>query len=279
MARFLHTALLLWFVLSAGCKNRDELNVMDDEGLSLYWHHAADTEKGRCLFMSFMTTKPSRDKADYKFEYQIQGRVIDVRLVEKISKGKCQVFPGPDGDQCQSWGDIFIPETALSEGSYEFRLRTGKTLVTSDLIVGKNQYELKVPVNSYFATGIPFVYAIPKNIVFGSIGYYGKENEVFAKALIDELSNAGLKPGTIPSHPYRYLMEDRQTHLAKSFWEPDQYSINLLFSWDGDFAKVAEICKKHFEQSKKQLGIGLWNSNFMEQIIGEQYGTFSVHLR
>lgn len=279
MKRLLHTALLLWLALSTGCKNRDELNVMDDEGLGLYWHHAADTEKGRYLLMSFISTKPSRDKADYKFEYQIQGRVIDVRLVEKISKGKCPVFPGPDGDQCQSWGNIYIPETALSEGTYQFRLQTGKAMVTSELVVGHNQYELKVPSNPYFTNNIPAVYAIPQNIVFGSISYYGKENEVFAKGLIDDLTNAGLKPAVVPSHPYQYIGEEQLTHLAKSFWEPDRFSINLLFSWDGDFEKVAEICKKHFEQSKKQLGIGMWNSNFMEQITGEQYGTFSVFLR
>lgn len=279
MKRLFHILLIVLTAFCTDCKNRDELNILDEEGLGLYWHHVADVDKGRHLLMSFTNSQRSTNRAEYRFEYQIQGRVIDVRLVEKIDKGKCPVYPMPQGDECQSRGDIYIGENELSEGTYRFRLQTGKTIVTSDLIVGENQFELKVPANPYFTTSIPFVYAIPKNIVYGSIHYYGKENEQFAKALIDDLTKAGLKPATVPSHPYRHLPETSQTHLAKSFSEPDSYSINLLFSWDGDFKQVSEICKKHFDQSKKQLGIGLYNSNFMEQVIGEQYGTFSAFLR
>ncbi|WP_426294837.1 hypothetical protein ACN9ML_08615 [Dyadobacter endophyticus] len=279
MKRLLHTALLLWLALSTGCKDRDELNVMDDQGLGLYWHHEADGERGRHLLMSFINEKPSTDKFDYKFDFEVQGRVIDVRLVEKIPRGKCPVFPSPSGDQCHSWGNIYIPESALSDGTYQFRLQTGKAIVTSELVVGRNQYEMKVPVNPYFTNNIPFVYAIPKNIVFGSISYFGLTDGLLANALIDDLTNAGLEPANVPVHPYQYLREDQLTHLSKSFSEPDSYRINLVFSWDGDFEKVAEICKKHFELSKKRLGIGLWHSNFMEQINGEQYGTFSVYLR
>lgn len=87
MKRLLHTALLLWLALSTGCKDRDELNVMDDQGLGLYWHHEADGERGRHLLMSFINEKPSTDKFDYKFDFEVQGRVIDVRLVEKIPEG------------------------------------------------------------------------------------------------------------------------------------------------------------------------------------------------
>ncbi|WP_353719262.1 hypothetical protein [Dyadobacter sp. 676] len=279
MKRLYHILLIVLIAFCTHCKNHDELNILDKEGLNLYWHHVADVDRGRYLLMSFTNSHRSTNRAEYKFEYNIQGQVIDVRLVEKIDKGKCPVYPMPQGDECQSRGDIYIRENELSKGTYQFRLQTGDNVVTSDLIVGQNQYELKVPVNPYFTNSIPFVYAIPKNIVYGSIRYYGKENELFAKALIDDLTKTGLKPATVPLHPYRHLPENSQTHLAKSFWEPDGYSINLLFSWDGSFKQVSEICKKHFEQSKKQLGIGLYNSNFMEQVTGEQYGTFSAYLR
>lgn len=279
MKRLFHFLLITLTAFCTHCKNRDELNIMDDEGLSLYWQHVANVEKGRHLFLSFSNAKPSSNRAEYKFEYKIQGRVIDVRLVEKIDKGKCPVFPGPWGDQCQSRGDLYIPETELAEGTYQFRLQTGKTTVASELIVGDNQYELKVPASPHFTTNIPVVYAIPKHIVFGSAYYYGKENELFVQALVEDLTKAGLKPAAIPAHPYAYLPEDAQTHLQKRFWEPDSYLINFLFSYDGDFGKIAEICKKHFEQSQKRVGIGLWNSDFMEQITGEQYGTFSTYMR
>ncbi|OJV14741.1 MAG: hypothetical protein BGO21_18760 [Dyadobacter sp. 50-39] len=277
MKRLLHVLLISLAAFCTQCKNRDELNVMDDEGLSLYWQHTADVERGRHLRLSFF--KSSSDKEEYKFEYRIQGRVIDVRLVEKISKGKCPVFPGPWGEECQSWGDIYIPESELPQGTYQFRLQTGKTTVTSAFVVGHNQYELKIPASPHFTTNIPVIYAIPKGIVFGSAYYYGKENELFVEALVEDLTKAGLKPTTLPAHPYTYLPEDAQTHLQKRFWEPDSYLINFLFSYEGDFGKVAEICKKHFEQSQKRVGIGLWNSDFMEQITGEQYGTFSTYMR
>ncbi|MCF0074362.1 hypothetical protein LZD49_28015 [Dyadobacter sp. CY261] len=279
MKRLFHILLIFCIAFCTHCKNRDELNVMDKEGLGLYWHHEANVERGRHLLMSFINVNASTDKADYKFEYQIQGRVIDVRLVEKISKGKCQVFPGPNGDQCQSWGNIYIPETALSEGTYKFRLQTGKAIVTADLIVGHDQYELKVPANSYFTNNIPVVYAIPRNIVFGSVLYKGDANEPLARALIDDLMKAGLKPAVIPTHPYSYLAENNQTHLSNTFWEPDNHLINLVFSWEGDFKKVVEICKKHFELSKKQIGIGLWNSDYMEQITADPNGGVNAFTR
>ncbi|SDD52662.1 hypothetical protein SAMN04487996_101238 [Dyadobacter soli] len=279
MKRLLHTALLLWFALFAGCKIRDELNVMDRDGLSLYWHHAADTQKGRYLFFSFLNAEPSTEKFDYKFEYKIQGRVIDVRLTEKISKGKCPIFPGSYGDECSSWGNIYIPESELSQGTYQFRLQTGKSIVTSELVVGDIQFELKVPANGHFINRVPVIYAIPKNIVFGAVSYNGAANELFASALIDDLTKAGLKPAIVPPHPYEFMMRDNRPHLSKDFWEPDNYSIFLLFSWNGEHKRVAEICKEHFEKSQKRLGIALWNSDFMEQITAEQNGNFTTFLR
>lgn len=279
MKRLLQSALILLIATCSGCKDRDNLNILDKEGLGLYWHHAADVEHGRYLLMSFSNAQTSTEKYDYKFEYKIQGRVIDVRLTEKISRGKCQVFPGPWGDECSSWGNIYIRESELSEGSYQFRLQTGKAIVTSELIVGYNQFELKVPNNQYFTNSKPVVYAIPKNIVFGSVLYNGAQNEPLAKALIDDLTQLGLRPATLPDRPYEFLSGQNRTHLSKSFWEPDNYLINLVFTWEGDYTKVAEVCKERFGQSGKQLGIGLWNSDFMEQITAEQNGEFSTFLR
>lgn len=262
--------LILVISVTISCKDKDPgLQFAENTGLDLYWHHTAGLDKGRYLLLSFMSAKAQRDEFEFKFVYTIKGREILIQLRETISKGKCQLYPGPWGDECTSRGDIFIPESELSQGTYKFILQVDDRKVTSTLIVDAEKYTLQIPSNDFFKTRITTVYPAPENLVFGSIGYVGAANAQLAQTLIADLEKLGLTVAKVPDYPYRDLGGGSIKHLATEFWEPDNYMVSVLFQLNStDVRTVFEMVRNYYESTGRKLQIGLFCSNNMEQLTG-----------
>ncbi|KAA6432726.1 hypothetical protein FEM33_23695 [Dyadobacter flavalbus] len=261
---------ILIISVCVSCKDKDPgLQFAGNTGLDLYWHHTAGRDKGRYLLLSFMSAKAQRDKFEFKFEYRIKGREILIQLRETVSKGKCQIYPGPWGDECTSRGDVFIPESELTQGTYRFILQVDDRKVMSTLIVDPEKYTLQIPSNEFFNSKITTVYPTPENLIFGSIGYTGTENAKLATALIADFEKLGLTVAKVPDYPYRDLGGGSFKHLETKFWEPDHYMVSVLLQLNSsDVRTVFEMVRKYYESTGKKLQIGLFCSNNMEQLTG-----------
>jgi hypothetical protein len=124
---------------------------------------------------------------------------------------------------------------------------------------------------------ITTVYPAPKNLIFGSIGYLGAENAQLADTLIANLEKLGLTAATIPDHPYRDLGGSTIKHLKTEFWEPNNYSVLLLFQLNSsDVRTVFEMVRKYYDLTGKKMRIGLYCSNNMEQLTGEPESKLDV---
>lgn len=279
MKRTLHFFLIAFGSIAIGCKDHDlGLRLAENTGLSLYWHHTAGLDKGRYLLFSFMSAKAQRNEFKFKFDYRIRGREILITLRESVSRGQCQEYPGPWGNECTSRGDISIPESELSEGQYHFIVQVNDRKVTSTLIVDAEKYTLQIPVNDFFNSSIASVYPAPKNLIFGSIIYTGVENAHLVDALVAELGKLGLSATTIPDHPYQHLGQVK--HLKTEMWEPNNYKISLLFHQNSTSVEtVFEMVRKYYDLSGRKFGIGLYCSNNMEQLTGGPGGELKVFYR
>lgn len=260
------------------CKDRDPgLRSIDENGLSLYWHHTFGLDKGRYLLFSFMSAVQQRDRYEYVFDYEIKGREITVKLRETISTGQCPSFPGSWGDLCTSRGDIYIPENELSVGQYKLILQVKNKRVVSTFTVEADKYTLQVPSNDFFTNSISTVYPMPANLIFGSIYYQGATTKRFADALIADFEKLGLTVANLPDYPYRD-MPIKQDHLSEIYVAPDFHAIWILFRLNGVDIKTAfETAQKHYALSGKEIGLSLYCSNNMEQLTGSTHDELKAY--
>lgn len=113
------------------------------------------------------------------------------------------------------------------------------------------------------------MYPTPENLIFGSIGYTGKAKAKLATTLIADLEKLGLTVAKVPDYPYRDLGGSGIKHLETQFWEPDHYMVSVLFQLNSsDVQTVFEMVRKYYESTGRQLQIGLFCSNNMEQLTG-----------
>ena len=260
-----YLSLPCFFIFIFSCKKEVDPNAQlrSEKGFSLYWHHDTFSQKGRGLLFDFTNNQRLTHDYDLQFGYTIKNKVITVKLLKATDNGECAKFPGWGNENlCESNGNIYIPDSQLPAGAYDFEFIAHSVKVSAKLDVSAEKVSLTVPSNPYFTNNIPAVYPIPIGLVFGSIVYSGSEKETIVTAMIDELSALGLKPATVPDYPYRYLDVKQNTHLQKGFWEPDNHSVSLLYTRNNvNFKSVFEVMKKNFELSGNALNIGLYSSN------------------
>lgn len=270
MKRTSYLLVVVFLSITIGCRDKDPgLRFAENTGLNLYWHHTALPEKGRGLVLSFTSAKAQRDEYEFKFDYKIRGQEILITLQETLHKGKCQEFPGSWGNECTSRGDIFISESELSQGQYKFIVEVNDQKVISTFTIDAEKYTLQIPGNGFFNSHITSVYPAPKNLIFGSIGYFGMDNKHLADTLIANFEKLGLTGATIPDHPYSDLGGSSIKHLKTDFWEPNNFSVAILLHLNSaDVRTVFEMVRKYHALTDKKLRIGLYSSNNMEQLLG-----------
>lgn len=269
--------ILLLLGTFIGCHKDDSLRIDSSdavEGLSLYWDHTTFSEQGRVIRFEFYETVKFKNEFKLIFDYKIEGKKITISLIDKINQGECPKFPSPSGVDyflCTPRGGIRIPDNLLSKGKYSLILKTYHFEVKSDLIIDDTKIVLNIPPNeNKFSSYITTVYPVPRNVLFGSVVFSGKENTQQANIFFEELEAIGFSKTTLPNFPYRHLSVNDDGSPINEHWPPDRHSLKLLRNMNNDFKKAFELAKKHFNKSK--LNIYLYSSNgdqaFLDKIQG-----------
>jgi hypothetical protein len=237
-------------------------NLINSEGLSLYWDHKIFGSEGRGFILEFYEAQRLENQYELIFDTKIDNRrkSINIYLKDKIDEGKCPWFPTPDktDDLCISNGGFFIPEDQLRQGDYTFTVRTADFTIQSVFSVSKDKVSLSIPENKYFTCSIEHVYPTPKNLLYGSVIFMGEENTPFAEEFFENLKSAGLTDTIVPHPPFN-LTVDESGKPADRHWPPDKHSLAFLYSMNINFHSVFEISKNFFENH--DLNIYLFSSN------------------
>lgn len=275
-------ALTFFFLIFgiSGCENDDLLSIPNIDGLSLYWDHEVFGNEGRRLRFEFYGTNELENEYELVFNYTFDKQSIKVRLVKSIDNGKCQYFPmpsfGPDDPlKCNASGGFFIPDEHLKNGSYAFDLITPFFEVSSEMIITNEHITLNIPPNDNFHSSISKVYPIPKDILYGSVVYYGSENNKDADDFFKDLSNLGLSDTMLPDYPYRHLDVDEDGKAIERHWEPDSHSIGFIYKLNQNFEIIFEKAKEHF--NKSNLNIYLRTSNGDQALMNQHDGITIVY--
>lgn len=256
--------MLLVFIVStfSGCENKEDLavvNAIDSDGLSLYWDHEVFGEEGRRYRFELSTKKALPDEYELFFQRSMSGNSITARLISKVSKGKCAVFPGT-GPGCVSRGKFYISEKDLRPGTYTLNFVTSTFVESTRFVVTSEKAVLELSPNGKISSSITEVFPIPRQLLFGSIVYSGSANTQAAKDLIAYLSVLGVTPTTLPNYPYRHLNVSQSAHLAVKDWPEDNHMISLLYSMKGNFRDIISELTTYYTKTDRKLTVNLYTS-------------------
>lgn len=242
------------------------------EGLSLYMDHEVFSENGRELRFVFYETKQYETRFKLIFEYEIIKNDIVISLVDKIDtqKNKKIIVINDFGHLNTPTGTLCIPDNLLFRDNYSLILKTSDHVIKSELVVSNEKIVLNIPTNNYFSCRINKVYPIPKNLLFGSIIFSGKENIKYANDFFAQLEAIGFIKTKVPNYPYRHLTVDRSGIPKDENWSPDYHNLRFLYKMDGNFKKAVDLAKEKFE--KFNWDIYLYSSNGDQAVLNKISG-------
>ncbi|MEM1328663.1 MAG: hypothetical protein AAGI23_22095 [Bacteroidota bacterium] len=117
--------LLLCIGTSWSCE-REKIDLVVVEDLSLYWDHEVFGEGGRRLRFEFQETQQFDEDIDLVFDYMVADDKVIISLVDKIIVKDCPDYPSPNGVEyrCTPRGGVEIPDSLLGGKSYALYLQT-----------------------------------------------------------------------------------------------------------------------------------------------------------
>jgi hypothetical protein len=250
------------FVTSCNYDN-DTIILESFNKFSLYWKHEVFGEEGRRFVFGFTAKYEFNNSYEMKFNTKIDENKIEIFLSDLINEGKCPKFPTIHGidSMCQPKGTIYIPESILNKGTYDILFITHNFSILSQLIVDDEIITLNVPDNQYLDPYVHKVYPIPKDILWGSIGYNGIENEKFASKFIDDLISIGLQRTTLPDYPYEYFRVDSTGNPCDEYHPPDRYYKALFFKMNNNFTDIYKLAEQYHKQANEEISISVFTGN------------------
>ncbi|WP_114750209.1 hypothetical protein [Pleomorphovibrio marinus] len=276
--RYVKVLLLLCIPLFSGCEREEHFGIPRMDGLLIYWDHSIFGTEGRSYRFSFSYSNHLENQYNLVFIPKIKGNTITITLARVEDRGKCPWFPMPTPAAlqglCQSHGLVEIPDTWLTESRYKLRVVTPYFSQEGNLYIGATTTTLEIPDNPHLSSSITEVYPIPKQLLMGSVVFKGAENLQVVEKFKSELANLGLVETSIPDYPYRHLMLGEDGGARNESWEPDNFSVGLLYKLTADLRTVVELAKTYYENY--DLNIFLYSSWGDEARFSQQSG---IHIR
>ena len=250
------------------------------DGLTLYMQHDVFGEGGRRLSLEFSETKQFKTNYSLVFQYKVINDTIAIRLIDKIDtekNKKVKVVYGMPGSSLKTpRGRLALPDNLLSEKDYYFIIETSNFKVESKLTINNDKIVLDIPENKYFSCKKNIVYPIPKDLVFGSVIFYGdKDNECVAK-FFKEFEAVGMTNVQVPNYPYNHLSVNDNGNPEIQYSPNGQNNIKFLYKMDTSFRKAARLAKKWYRK-KLNIDYYIYSSNGDQALLDKFNGIVTTY--
>nr|WP_319510500.1 hypothetical protein [uncultured Draconibacterium sp.] len=254
--------------------------VVSVDGLTLYMQHDVFGEGGRRLSLEFSETKQFKTSYSLVFQYKITNDTITIRLLDKVDtekNKKIKVTYGMPGSSLKTpRGRLALPDNLLSGKDYYFIIETANFKVESKLTIDNDKIVLDIPENKYFSCKKNIVYPIPKNLVFGSVIFYGdKDNECVAK-FFKEFEAIGMTNVQVPNYPYNHLSVNDNGKPENQYSPNGQNNIRFLYKMDTSFRKAARLTKKWYRK-KLNIDYHIYSSNGDQALLDKFNGIVTTY--
>lgn len=273
--------ILIGFLFSGFENNKvTKRTLASVEGLSLYMDHDIFGGSYRKLRFEFYGTKQFENKFKLVFDYEIIDDKIIIRLIDKINVEKNQKnIVNYSFEKLKTpIGRLSFADELLPQRTYSLILKTLNFEIKSELIVENDKIVLNIPDNNYVTCSNNVVYPIPKDLLFGSVCFYGNaDNKCIAK-FFKEMEDLGLKKASVPNYPYMHLTVDDTGRPIDEHWPNNQHCLKFLYKMDDNFRKVTRLAKRWFRKNY-QINFSMFSSNGDQAILTEGKGIATTYAK
>lgn len=231
--------ILIVFLFHGVSWSNPDKTLADVKGIDLYMCYDIFGNEGRRLTMDFSETQRFEQKYKLEIVYEIVGSKIIISVVDKTVKFDKYVYYPKELNR--SYGIIYLPDSILSNKKYTLILKTANFEVKSKLLINDDVIELKVPKNKYFSCRINKVYPEPKNLIFGSIVFYGNKDNKVITTFFEKFEKLGLTKKTLPNYRYKYLTVDDSGRPINKFYPNGENVLSFLYEMDTNFREIAKF--------------------------------------
>jgi hypothetical protein len=119
----------------------------------------------------------------------------------------CATQPGP--------AKTIIPIGTLSDGTYNLTIKIGGNKTTGKLNVTTGQYKITIDTSDRIKISSPVLYRVPKNTIWGGIGYQTKQSDSLVQSFIDSLKFYGAVSQTLQVGTYGHFVIDSTGQIIR----------------------------------------------------------------
>ncbi len=146
----------------------------------------------------------------------------------------------------------------LEEGTYELEIKVEGEKSYGYLTVNPEYYRIDFEKQNRIQIIDTLLNRIPKNTIWGTIGYDERSSKLLAKDFIDSLKNLGAYQYTYRPGKYKYFEIDHTGEIMP----PEDYRTNFIqkfiFKYPEDNTKLEELVGKFGNKHRDSLSIVLY---------------------
>ncbi|NLJ81547.1 MAG: hypothetical protein GX330_00270 [Bacteroidales bacterium] len=182
--------------------------------------------------------------------YKKRSNTIDIALKNVIETEFCLTALGP------ATADIELK--ALSIGTYILNLNIGNSKYAGELIVSSGNYRINFADNpNYRFTNTP-LNKLPKNTIWGYVGYHVQESSLLVEAFLDDLMGLGAEKKKYNPGYYTYFEIDENGEITYGdallgYW----FAQPFIFCYSGKIDNIEELIKQYARNYNDKLSITL----------------------
>ena len=160
---------------------------------------------------------------------------------------------------------------ALNTGTYNLNLYNGDIKHTGELVVSSDSYKINFPENSDFHFTNTPLNKIPKNTIWGLIGYHKQETSPLVQSFLAELTKLGAEKKLYTQGYYNSFEIDKDGDIVTPNNHGYWFAKPFIFNYPGNIANVEQLVKQYaYDYGTEYLYIRVYTDKG-EQILSWMY--------
>ncbi len=149
----------------------------------------------------------------------------------------------------------------LSKGAHKFKTIVNDVISEGELIVTDEKYVLKIENPKEIVIAKETLNKIPKNTIWGTIGYHEKASESMVNTFLDSLQILGATPSKyLPGDYHAFYIQENGEILnepALEYW----FSKRFIFDFSNNIKSIEELLTRYKENYWDKLRIAIYTSD------------------
>jgi len=184
--------------------------------------------------------------------YRIDGEDINIEFEKIIIPAICQTATGPAKSR--------INLENLENGTYNIEIKVGNKNNTGKLVVSDHSFNIEIENLKGLQLERNSLLRIPKNTIWGLIGYHANNTENLAQSYIDSLQILGATNANLSEGDYGYFTTNTSGDIIEPISHGYWFSIPYAFKYSNDMEILKNLIKNYKINYSDSVSINLYSS-------------------